>query len=72
MSFLRKYLGCEFGIHAYDKWTDANRYGMRVKNTDFGAGTLEGVPYWIQKGEVITQMRTCQECGIKQSREVML
>jgi hypothetical protein len=69
---MKQKLLCVIGWHAFSKWTDGNVYKMRVKNDDCAAGVLDGHPYWIEKGEVVTQTRVCTHCGLKASRTVEL
>ncbi len=65
---LWQFLGCDFGLHKWGKWTDGDVYTSQRKNSDVGAGIIDGVPYWIDAANLQVQTRTCDVCGLKRSR----
>jgi hypothetical protein len=64
----RNLLGCDFGLQSWGKWTDGEVYKSQRKNSDAGAGIIDGVPYWIDCSDIQVQTRTCSACGLKRSR----
>jgi hypothetical protein len=65
---IRTTFRCRLGVHRFSRWIDGETYTSKRKNSDVGAGIIDGIPYWIEGPNLRVQTRACEDCGLAQAR----